>query len=238
MKNFMKKVITMSVLAFAVYAISPNLLPTAYADGSPLYEKCKYERTQQDGIKCVENEYNKLVKKNPKDEKMYGEMIFIYLQAEQYDKAVNICNTGIKAVPNSYKLYNMLGTVQKDLGNTDKAIAAFTKSIEIEPTEPPYYNRARLYASIGEYDKAISDYSMAIKYSETNPDAYKERAIAKLTKGAYDKTLTDKDYSELAPSAFADFDMALKQYRETNNPKGYQEVIELVEGLNKAIKSK
>ena len=232
MNKLLKKIFTITALIFTMGILIPSVNATTYVENSPLYKKCQYEKTQQDGIKCAEKEYNKLVKKNPKDEILYGEMIFIYRQAKQYNNAINICNAGIKAIPNSYILYNLLGTSQKDIGNMDAAIAAFTKSIEIEPTEPPYYNRARLYVAKEEYDKAISDYSMAIKYSATNPDAYKERAMTKIWKSGYDKNLTDDEYRELFKSASNDFDMALKQYRETNNAKGYQEVLDFIEKLN------
>lgn len=229
MNKLLKKALTISTLIFTIGILIPSASSTAYAENSPLYEKCKYEKTQQDGIKCTEKEYNKLVKKNPKDEILYGEMVFIYMQAKQYDKALNICNTGIKAVPNSYKLYNILGSLQKDLGNDTAALSAFNKSIEIEPTEPPYYNRARLYAMRNEFDKAISDYGMAIKYSGTNPDAYKERAMAKLGNAVNNRNMS----TEILKSIYEDFDMALKQYRETNNIEGYQEVLGIMENLNK-----
>ena len=235
MNKLLKKALTISTLIFTMGILISSASLTAYAENSSLYEKCKYEKTQQDAIKCSEKEYNKLVKKNPKNEILYGEMIFIYMQAKQYDKAVNICNTGIKAVPNSYMLYNVLGTLQKDLGNDTAALSAFNKSIEIEPTEPPYYNRARLYMAKEEYDKAISDYSMAIKYSSTNPDAYKERAAAKFAKVA-SQNITGEEFKKIILSAYEDADIALKQYRESNNAEGYQQVLKFIETMNKIMK--
>ena len=135
----------------------------------------------------------------------------------------------------SYMLYNVLGTLQKDLGNDTAALSAFNKSIEIEPTEPPYYNRARLYMAKEEYDKAISDYSMAIKYSATNPDAYKERAAAKFAKVA-SQNITGEEFKKIILSAYEDTDIALKQYRESNNAEGYQQVLKFIETMNKIMK--
>lgn len=227
MKNFITKLFVMTIAICLTGIIFPATTSNAYAENHPIYEKY-----QQGGVKCAEKEYNKLIKKNPKDEVLYANMVYMYRQEKQYDKALNICNIGIKAVPNSYILYNLLGTTQKYLGNTDAAIKAYTKSIEIEPSEPPYFNRARLYVGQGKFEQAISDYSMAIKYSETNPDAYKERAVAKLS-----NAITTQNMSiELSKSIQRDLDIALKQYRQTNNVKGYQEVLGIIEDINSIFK--
>lgn len=203
----------------------------AYAENNPIFDKY-----QKSGLRAAESEFNKTIKVAPKDDVSYASIIYLYIEENQHQKALNTCLTGIKTIPNSHILYNLLGMLYKDEGNIDAAIKAFNKSIEIEPSEPPYYNRARLYARIGQFDKAISDFTMAIKYSQTNPDAYKERAMAKLAKGATDKNLSDKDYRELGASAFNDLDIALKQYRETNNVDGYQEVLKIIENLNNALR--
>lgn len=228
----MNKLFKMALtLIFAMGIFISSTSTTAYAESNPIFDKY-----QQNGITAAESEYHKLVKKNAKDEILYASIIYVYMQENQHQKALNTCIAGVKLVPNSHILYNMLGTLYKDEGNIDAAMEAYNKSIEIEPSEPPYYNRAVLNSRIGQFDKAISDYTMAIKYSPTNPDAYKERAMAKFAKGATDKNLSDKDYKELAPSAFKDLDIALKQYRETNNIKGYQDVLEILESLNNALK--
>lgn len=227
----MKKLNVFIILLCMLGVFISYTTSVAYADENPIFDK--YEKS---GLRAAENEFSKRIKVAPKDDVPYASIIYLYIQDNQHQKAMNTCMIGIKAIPNSRILYNLLGMLYEDEGNIDAAIKAYNKSIEIEPSEPSYYNRARLYARIGQFDKAISDFTMAIKYSETNPDAYKERAMAKLAKGATGKNLSDKDYKELGPSAFKDLDIALKQYRGTNNVEGYQEVLKIIEGLNNALR--
>jgi tetratricopeptide (TPR) repeat protein len=47
-------------------------------------------------------------------------------------------------------------------GDVDRAMADYTKAIELEPTDPsPFINRGRIYMNRREYDRAIADYDKA-----------------------------------------------------------------------------
>jgi len=57
-------------------------------------------------------------------------------------------------------------------GEYDRAIADFTKALEINPRlAQAYYNRGVAYERKGEYDQAIADYTNALELSPSN-DAY------------------------------------------------------------------
>lgn len=60
------------------------------------------------------------------------------------------------------------GNYEYDLGNCDKAIESYTRSIELEPNYPESYNnRAFTYIAKKEFDPALEDLNRAI---ELNPD--------------------------------------------------------------------
>jgi tetratricopeptide (TPR) repeat protein len=64
--------------------------------------------------------------------------------------------------------------------NYYSAIAAYTKSIEIEPNNTStYYNRALAKRYLKDYYGAIADYTKAIEINPNNADAYPNRALAK-----------------------------------------------------------
>lgn len=77
-------------------------------------------------------------------------------------------------------------------GNENKALADYTRAIELNPEDDwAYFTRGRAYMLCGQFNKAIADHTKAI---ELNPDfagAYTGRGVAYMKKGDLDKALAD-----------------------------------------------
>jgi tetratricopeptide (TPR) repeat protein len=74
------------------------------------------------------------------------------------------CSEIIQRAPNDATAYHNRAVVYELSGDIDRAIADYTKTIEIRPDNAAAYeNRGRAYASKGDYTHAIAD---AIKASE------------------------------------------------------------------------
>ena len=73
-------------------------------------------------------------------------------------------------------------------GNYDRAIALFSKALEINPRyAAAYNNRGVAYAKgKGQYDKAISDYNKAIEINPGLAEAYDNRGITYKEKACSD----------------------------------------------------
>jgi tetratricopeptide (TPR) repeat protein len=56
-------------------------------------------------------------------------------------------------------------------GDTSKAIAAFTASIESKPNAWAYMERAKLYAAAGQGEQALQDAQKAVELEPENSDA-------------------------------------------------------------------
>jgi tetratricopeptide (TPR) repeat protein len=85
----------------------------------------------------------------------------------EYDKATPLLTKAIDSSELSEKslgiAYNFRGIAWDRKGNYDKAIADYTKAIEIKPKNGTgWYNRARIYCARGEEDKALSDLKRAV----------------------------------------------------------------------------
>lgn len=64
-----------------------------------------------------------------------------------------------------------------DRGDKGKAIAAYTKAVEIDPTyKKPYIGRAMLYEETGRHKEAVSDYTRAIELDPRDAYPYEHRA--------------------------------------------------------------
>ena len=79
------------------------------------------------------------------------------------------------------------GTALLDKGNYDKAIAAFSEAIRLDPKDArAYYNRARAFGLKGDPNKAITDSDEAIRLDPKFANAFYNRACAELEKGDLD----------------------------------------------------
>ena len=77
-------------------------------------------------------------------------------------------------------------------GDSDNAIADYTKAIELDPkSAEAYKDRGISYLSDGNIDEAIRDYTKAIELDPESAEAYKNRAIAYLGKSDFDNVITD-----------------------------------------------
>lgn len=87
------------------------------------------------------------------------------------------------------------GNVYFDKKQYDRAIADYSKAIQLDPNDAmAYYNRGIAYYFKGQYDRAIADYNKGIALDPNNAIAYNYRGIAYDFKGQYDKAF--KDYNK------------------------------------------
>ena len=86
------------------------------------------------------------------------------------------------------------GVTHLQQGEFDKAIAEFTKQIQLNPTSATTYgNRAGAYVGQGDLDKAIDDYTEAIRLDPELAGAYQGRGAAHHCNGEPDKAIADYD---------------------------------------------
>jgi tetratricopeptide (TPR) repeat protein len=104
---------------------------------------------------------------------------------------------GCRAIPasltgESAQDYINRGNALRDQGENDKAIAAFTEAIRLDPKDDSaYFNRGLAWRSKGEYDNAIMDYNQALTINPAFFQVYVNRGVAWSKKGEYDQALTD-----------------------------------------------
>lgn len=95
-------------------------------------------------------------------------------------------------VPRDAVGYNDRGIAYANKGAYDRAIADFTKAIEIgPPMAQPYYNRGDIYRAKGDFDKAILDFNTALKLDPKYLLAYINQGRTYRLKGEYDKAIVE-----------------------------------------------
>ena len=83
---------------------------------------------------------------------------------EQFEQALNEATNLLLLFPNSVTLYNIIGSINRDLGKFGAAIKAYKKAIEQQPDyADPYYNLGNVLQNQGKQDQAIEAYKKAIR---------------------------------------------------------------------------
>jgi tetratricopeptide (TPR) repeat protein len=110
----------------------------------------------------------------------------------EYDKAIDVCTSMIGSQNQRTNLtYYNRGVAYSKKGRYDKAIADFTKAIELgSPNERIFQARASAYESTKEYDKAIGDLDKAVAFAP-GEYSYLNRARFYRNRGKYDEAIAD-----------------------------------------------
>jgi serine/threonine protein kinase/tetratricopeptide (TPR) repeat protein len=94
--------------------------------------------------------------------------------------------------PNAHLYRRQLGNIYTQLKQWDKAVAEYSKVIELRPDHPAAFaGRAIAYDALKQRDKAIADYTQAIELDPKNVGAWTNRAFAYSQLKQYDKALAD-----------------------------------------------
>lgn len=112
--------------------------------------------------------------------------------ANQFDDALELFNKGISKYNKSSILYNNRALVWSFKGENDKAIADYTKAIELSPNDhAAYTNRAMAWSRKNEYERAIQDFTISIDlfFKDAQSHFYRAFAFSKLNQ--FQKALLD-----------------------------------------------
>ena len=82
----------------------------------------------------------------------------LYIQQQNYEKAIADCYKAITLSPQDPTGFNGLGDALKGIGDVKSATQAYTKAINLnDSTGLALQKRARLYFEVERYDKAVKD---------------------------------------------------------------------------------
>jgi serine/threonine protein kinase/tetratricopeptide (TPR) repeat protein len=105
--------------------------------------------------------------------------------------------------PEDTELRRRLGKLLLELGNHNRALAACSEAVRLEPDNAAFYaDRARVYNELGDFRKAIEDSTQAVELDAQCAEAYAARAMA-FTQ-LHENAKAEADWAEavrLAPEA-------------------------------------
>jgi tetratricopeptide (TPR) repeat protein len=146
--------------------------------------------------------------------KVFAENALAYIRARQgrFDEALDLCNTGIDRMretygPHRYRLHQSIlvyntGQIHEILGDFERAYQRYAEAIEMDPYYGEYYNDlANLLRRNGRAQEALENYQRAIELCPPYYEAHLNRAVLREELGDFDGAESDyRRAMELKPS--------------------------------------
>lgn len=121
-----------------------------------------------------------------------------YVQQNEFDTAMIVCSDDIdKFNSNKRKADTYINRGIVYIGKNDypKAIADFTKAIELDPNDASYYiRRGKAYSEKDQHANAVADFSQAIKLKPNDETVYNLRGLSYIGKG--DREAAAEDFKK------------------------------------------
>ncbi len=116
-----------------------------------------------------------------------------YQRCDIWKDSMTLWTNVLQQFPHVGNALNNRGTVYgKEMGDLDRAMDDFNKSIQFEPNyENAYANRGIVYCLRGEFDLAINDFNKAIQLKPDYYDALVNRGITYIQTNQIDKAIAD-----------------------------------------------
>lgn len=100
------------------------------------------------------------------------------------------------ANPNNYLLLSNLGTVHRNMGRLEEALADYTNALSITPNAVTIlHNRASLYLEMDSVERALVDYERIMRLDEMDVDSRYYHGMIALQYGKMDEA--QKDFEEV-----------------------------------------
>ena len=157
---------------------------------------------------------------------------------------VGLLNFFNRPAPERAEAYYVGATEMSKKGELQGALAAFNKSIELNPSKAEaFYGRGNIYYQAGNYQQAIADYNKAIALNPSYTNAYFNRGLARYNQEDYSGAIDD--YSKVLgfepKDAEAYYQRALSYYQLQDYSKAiedYTNTLQLQPEDTKAYKAR
>lgn len=141
------------------------------------------------------NAFQESINKNYKDANLFIHYANSVIETKNYEKALNIIDTGLKLNPSSHELYNLKGMILLNTKKISDAKDAFAKAIDLNEKRPIYhYNLSQCYLLLEKRDLSSSEFQKAIEIKPIYPQEYIDLTSILIDRGMNDNaTLIAKE---------------------------------------------
>ena len=151
-----------SLILFSIVCILGALCLAPAASGAAVTASISTGPGQADNVSSLESEG------------------YAAIATDDWPWLLSIAENGTALDPGNPVFYAMKGYAERKLGDYPAALAADTRSIEIQPNAVRYTNRGITYLALGNYTAALSDGQASVALDPSFSDAHALIALANL----------------------------------------------------------
>jgi tetratricopeptide (TPR) repeat protein len=161
-----------------------NFYAAWYQKGKILWGLKRY----QDAISSFE----KAIELKPDFYPAWDSRCSAYMEIKDTEAALKCFNIIVEKInPNSFMAWHSKANVLDELGRAEEAIAANSRSVEIRPNVPGYYNLGNLRLKVRDTKGSIKDFTKAIEINPSFAPAYLNRGASWKIEGDCKKAIND-----------------------------------------------
>ncbi len=113
------------------------------------------------------------------------------LALEQFDQALADADAAIQLAPDWAEAYRLRGEIRYAARDDARAVADYTRSLELKPTDAAYHGRGVSYLILGDRQRGMADLDEAIRLNPQSVRSLSMRAYAWREQGNSDAALLD-----------------------------------------------
>jgi tetratricopeptide (TPR) repeat protein len=141
-------------------AISPTEVD-AYIELGEIYSaQKKFDNAEASFLRAIDLKRNYW--------KAYESLANFYYTKEQYSDSANTYEIVARLTPDSSKGYLGKGSAYWMLGDTKRALQAYERSLELNPSRQAYTNLGMFYYYAGQFEQAVGMQLKALEFAETD----------------------------------------------------------------------
>ncbi len=169
-------------------AANPKQAEKSFKEGLRLEEANQWKE--------AEAAYSEAIQGDPNSAAYYFHRARVRYFAGDYPHALEDAGSATRLEPKNGDAFQLLGDIDDRVKNPRKAVADYTRAIELGVNTAAAYNsRAAAHTQLHEYDAAIADYTLGIKLRLDNPEPIRQRADLYNALGRYRDAIDDYDQS-------------------------------------------
>jgi tetratricopeptide (TPR) repeat protein len=196
-----------------------------------MYGRIKQSLKQIDDAKEA---YEKVIANDPAQEKIYLILGDIYMEEDDFGKALKIYKKLVNQYPEFYAGYFFIGKIYAEQGKIVDAEKEFLKALDLEPDlEEAKFELIKLYKSLGEEQNTIEIYKEILKRNSNNIRAALELGLLYYKNGM----IKDSDdlFKDLAAKSLSDSEVIREVAQIYLDKKKYNDAIIVIEGMLKSL---
>jgi tetratricopeptide (TPR) repeat protein len=149
--------------------------------------------TVMNNSKAALEDFNKILKLNPKEDRAYAARATSYRNLDRWDLAIADSNSALRIAPNEPAYISARGDAWFFKKKYNEAISDYTQALKLKKAGTFFISRGRCYQEQEKDELALADFNSALELNPNDKDALRARGYLYTDMYEYDLALKDSE---------------------------------------------